>query len=99
MQREDLLSGGDRVHEVVTALQHSGMLVVVGDIYQRTGRTDRAMESYRKGHAYAKAIELARLSFPAGIFTQNLSKFIKIRVFRSKFGFFRSKFEFNRTKF
>ena len=66
LQHEDLLNDGDRVHEVISALQRSGLLLPVGEIYQRTGKTDRAMEAYRKGHAYAKAIELARLSFPAG---------------------------------
>ena len=66
MQHQDLLSDGDRVHEVISALQTSGLLLLVGDIYQRIGKTERAMEAYRKGHAYARAIELARVSFPAG---------------------------------
>jgi len=66
MQHEDLLNDGDCVHEVTSALQRSGLLLLLGDIYQRTGKIDHAMESYRKGHAYARAIELARISFPAG---------------------------------
>lgn len=67
LQREELLSDTDTVHQVVTALQRCGMHVQAGEVYQATGKQDKALELYRKGHAFAKAIDLARHSFPGEV--------------------------------
>lgn len=67
LHREELLSDAEAVHQVVTALQRCNMYVQVGEVYQATGKADRALEFYRKGHSYAKAIDLARHSFPGEV--------------------------------
>ena len=67
LHREELLSDAEAVHQVVTALQRCNMFVQVGEVYQMTGKPDRALEFYRKGHSYAKAIDLARQSFPGEV--------------------------------
>ena len=67
LQREELLSDAETVHQVVTALQRCGMYVQAGEVYQATGKHDKALELYRKGHAFAKAIDLARQSFPGDV--------------------------------
>lgn len=68
LQRDELLSDGGTVEQVVTALQNCNMHVLVGEVYQATREPAKALEAYRKGHAFAKAIDLARISFPAGKF-------------------------------
>ena len=67
LHREELLSDAETVHQVVTALQRCSMFVQAGEVYQATGKPDRALELYRKGHSYAKAIDLARHSFPGEV--------------------------------
>ena len=67
LQRNDLLGDAELVYEVVAALQQCNMSVQVGEMYQATGQPDKALQAYRKGHAYAKAIDLARTAFPAEV--------------------------------
>nr|CAH0106132.1 unnamed protein product [Daphnia galeata] len=67
LHREELLSDAEVIHQVVTALQRCNMFVQVGEVYQMTGKPDRVLEFYRKGHLYAKAIDLARQSFPGEV--------------------------------
>lgn len=67
LHRDELLSDPEMVHQVVTALQRCSMYVQAGEVYQATNKPDRALELYRKGHAFAKAIDLARHSFPGEV--------------------------------
>lgn len=68
LQRTELLREQETtVYEVVNALQDCNLFVQVGEIYQATKEPTKALESYRKGHAYAKAIDLARTAFPAEV--------------------------------
>ena len=67
LRKEELLNDGETVLQVVMALQRCSLLVQAGEVYQATGKIDKALEMYRKGHAYAKAIELARRSFPGQV--------------------------------
>ena len=68
MAKEYLLKDEETVRQVILALERSGMLAQSGELYQKIGQLDRSLECYRRGHHYAKAIELARASFPAGKF-------------------------------
>ena len=54
------------VRQVLGALERSGVLGQAGDIYQRIGQPELALQTYRRGHHYAKAIELARTVYPGG---------------------------------
>lgn len=67
LHRDELLSDAEAVHQVVTALQRCNMYVQAGEMYQATAKLDKAFELYRKGHAYAKAIDLARQTFPGEV--------------------------------
>ena len=67
LHKDELLSDAETVHQVVTALQRCSMYVQAGEVYQATNKPDKALELYRKGHAYSKAIDLARRSFPGEV--------------------------------
>jgi len=53
------------LQKVVGGLQTSGMHDRAGELYERMGAVSSAMDAYRKGHAYRKAIDLAKHSQPA----------------------------------
>lgn len=67
LHKDELLNDGETVLQVVMALQRCSLLVQAGEVFQATGKIEKALEMYRKGHAYAKAIELARRSFPGQV--------------------------------
>lgn len=54
----------DLLDRIATALTNSGMHDKAGSFYERNGQTERALQSYKKGHAYRNAVELARREFP-----------------------------------
>lgn len=49
---------------VAEALDKNGRYDYAGQIYEKLGRTENALEAYRKGHAYYKALELAKAANP-----------------------------------
>lgn len=49
--------------QVGGALFSSGMFEKAGALYEKLGDAHRAMEAYRKGQAYARAVELSRRQF------------------------------------
>eukprot|EP00746_Dinoflagellata_sp_MGD_P167287 gnl/MRDRNA2_/MRDRNA2_97790_c0_seq1.p1 gnl/MRDRNA2_/MRDRNA2_97790_c0~~gnl/MRDRNA2_/MRDRNA2_97790_c0_seq1.p1 ORF type:complete len:1756 (-),score=421.22 gnl/MRDRNA2_/MRDRNA2_97790_c0_seq1:252-5519(-) len=53
------------LQKVVAALQASGMHDKAGELYERMGQVQPAMEAYRRGHAYRQAVELAKQQQPA----------------------------------
>merc|ERR1719162_1346463 len=53
------------LQKVVAGLQSAGMHDRAGELYERMGQVNPAMEAYRKGHAYRQAIELAKQQQPA----------------------------------
>ena len=67
LQHTELLSDGEVVHQVIAALQRSHLFVQAGEVYQATDKPERALECYKKGHAFAKAIDLARIHFPGEV--------------------------------
>lgn len=62
----ELLATEEVVARVVAALLKGEHFQQAGQLYQATDRPDKALECYRHGHAYAKAVELARDVCPKG---------------------------------
>lgn len=52
---------------IVNALIRAGMHDLAGDFYELLNDLQKAMDSYVRGHAYRKAVELARRSFPSQV--------------------------------
>jgi intraflagellar transport protein 172 len=53
--------------QVATALVRAGMHDKAGDFYERLNELQRALDSYIRGNAFRKAVELARKCFPARV--------------------------------
>ena len=52
---------------VATALTRAGMHDKAGDFYERLNELQRALDSYIRGNAYRKAVDLARKCFPGRV--------------------------------
>merc|ERR1719181_1035913 len=65
VQRHNANYNQELLQKVVAGLQSSGMHDRAGELYERMGLVNPAMDAYRKGHAYRQAIELAKHSQPA----------------------------------
>ncbi|XP_078598147.1 intraflagellar transport protein 172 homolog [Branchiostoma floridae x Branchiostoma japonicum] len=61
---EELLSNTDLVSRIASALIKGEFYERAGDMFEQIRQNQRALECYRKGHAYRRAVELARSSFP-----------------------------------
>ena len=55
------------MESVAVALEDAEMNEKAGDFYERMGNRQRALDSYLKGHAYRKAVELARKNYPGQV--------------------------------
>lgn len=55
------------LESIATALTRAGMHDRAGDFYERLDELQRALDSYIRGNAYRKAVELARRSFPSRV--------------------------------
>ena len=55
------------LEQVATALTRCGMHDRAGEFYERLQELSRALESYVRGNAFRKAVELARRNFPARV--------------------------------
>jgi len=65
VQRHNGNYSQELLQKVVGGLQQSGMHDRAGELYERMGLINPAMDAFRKGHAYRQAIELAKHSQPA----------------------------------
>eukprot|EP00878_Enallax_costatus_P040062 GHUV01046039.1.p1 GENE.GHUV01046039.1~~GHUV01046039.1.p1 ORF type:complete len:267 (+),score=86.37 GHUV01046039.1:352-1152(+) len=54
---------------IAAALSKAGLHERCGDLYQHLGRAQEALQSFKRGHAYRKAVELARQISPASVVT------------------------------
>jgi len=54
----------DIQEKIATALLRSGLYDKAGAFLEQLQETERALDAYRKGHAYRNAVELARREFP-----------------------------------
>lgn len=52
---------------VATALTRAGMHDRAGDFFERLDELQRALDSFIRGHAFRKAVDLARRSFPSRV--------------------------------
>jgi intraflagellar transport protein 172 len=55
------------LESIASALTRAGMHDRAGEFYERLDELQRALESYIRGNAFRKAVELARRSFPARV--------------------------------
>ncbi|KAM6123262.1 intraflagellar transport protein 172 homolog [Pterocles gutturalis] len=67
MSRDEFLTNKDVVSRVSTALIRGELHEQAGDLFEKVGNPRRALECYCKGSAFLKAVELARLAFPADV--------------------------------
>lgn len=55
------------LEQIAAALTRAGMHDLAGDFFERLDELQRALDSYIRGHAYRKAVELARRTFPGRV--------------------------------
>ncbi|KAM9155379.1 intraflagellar transport protein 172 homolog isoform 2-T2 [Pangshura tecta] len=67
MARDLLLANGDVINRVTTALIKGELYEQAGDLFETIRNPQKALECYRKGCAFLKAVELARVAFPAEV--------------------------------
>ncbi|KAG1963505.1 intraflagellar transport protein [Pimephales promelas] len=67
MSRDELLSSQDIISRITAALIKGEFYERAGDLFERTRNNQRALECYRKGNAFKKAVDLARIAFPAEV--------------------------------
>jgi intraflagellar transport protein 172 len=65
--RNDITQPLQLLDTVANNLSRAGMHAGAGDFYERLDDLPRALDSYIRGHAYRKATELARRSFPGRV--------------------------------
>ncbi|MCP9265076.1 Intraflagellar transport protein osm-1 [Dirofilaria immitis] len=64
LQNPKFLFKDDLIENVATALIRSDLFEKAGELFEATKDFEQALENYRKGKGYAKAIQLARVHFP-----------------------------------
>ncbi|XP_062822761.1 intraflagellar transport protein 172 homolog isoform X1 [Anolis carolinensis] len=64
---EELLGSGDLVNRIATALLRGELFEQAGELFEKIRNPQRALECYRKGCSFLKAVELARSAFPAEV--------------------------------
>ncbi|XP_016392956.1 intraflagellar transport protein 172 homolog [Sinocyclocheilus rhinocerous] len=67
MSRDELLSSHDIISRITAALIKGEFYERAGDLFERTRNNQKALECYRKGNAFKKAMDLARVAFPAEV--------------------------------
>eukprot|EP00899_Mesostigma_viride_P028336 jgi/Mesvir1/8688/Mv02626-RA.1 len=60
----DFSYSSDLLESIAASLSKAGMHEKAGDFFEKLGRPERAKESFRKGKAFRRAVELARRHFP-----------------------------------
>ena len=63
-QHDRLLSDADLVGRVTSSLLKGEFFEQAGELYERVGQQGAALDCYRRGEIYAKAVELARHYLP-----------------------------------
>jgi intraflagellar transport protein 172 len=54
---------------IASSLMKAGMYEKAGDFFERLNMDERAIEAYKKGHAFRRAVELSRKKFPGYVVT------------------------------
>ncbi|KAM4693761.1 LOW QUALITY PROTEIN: intraflagellar transport protein 172 homolog [Discoglossus pictus] len=67
MSTPQLLSDSELIGRVTTSLIKGDFYERAGDLFENVKNTRRALECYCRGNAFRKAVELARVAFPAEV--------------------------------
>ncbi|XP_046877770.1 LOW QUALITY PROTEIN: intraflagellar transport protein 172 homolog [Hypomesus transpacificus] len=67
LSHDQLAANTDVINRIAAALIKGEFYERAGDVFEKIRNYQRALECYRKGHAFRKAVELARQSFPAEV--------------------------------
>nr|XP_046228660.1 intraflagellar transport protein 172 homolog isoform X2 [Scatophagus argus] len=67
ISRPEITSNSDTVSRIAASLIKGEFYERAGDLYEKIRNNQRALECYCKGGAFRKAVELARLAFPAEV--------------------------------
>lgn len=67
MHPQELYQQPDLLLQVCTSLVHAGLYEKAGDLFVQANKLQQAMEAYRAGSAFRRAIELARAVFPTEV--------------------------------
>ncbi|KAG2468228.1 IF172 protein, partial [Polypterus senegalus] len=67
LSRDELIANNNIVSRITSSLIKGDFHERAGDLFEKTGNHQRALECYRKGFAFRKAVELARFAFPADV--------------------------------
>ncbi|XP_064196298.1 intraflagellar transport protein 172 homolog [Anguilla rostrata] len=65
--RDELVSNGDVVNRIASALIKGEFYERAGDLFEKIRNHQRALDCFRKGNAFRKAVELARVAFPGDV--------------------------------
>ncbi|XP_059212612.1 intraflagellar transport protein 172 homolog [Centropristis striata] len=67
ISRPEITNNSDTVSRIAASLIKGEFYERAGDLYEKIRNNQRALECYCKGGAFRKAVELARLAFPAEV--------------------------------
>ncbi|XP_061785815.1 intraflagellar transport protein 172 homolog [Nerophis lumbriciformis] len=67
MSKSNIVNNSDTVSRITVNLVKAEYYEQAGDLYEKTRNHQRALECFRKGDAFSKAVELARHAFPAEV--------------------------------
>ncbi|KAM9354646.1 intraflagellar transport protein 172 homolog isoform 1-T1 [Pholidichthys leucotaenia] len=67
ISRPELTNSSETVSRIAASLIKGEFYERAGDLYETIRNNQRALECYRKGGAFRKAVELARIAFPAEV--------------------------------
>jgi intraflagellar transport protein 172 len=69
MTHEDIASQQSVVESVATALKNSELYEMAGELYEKVRMLQQALQAYRAGKDFRRAVELARNAFPSEVVT------------------------------
>ena len=67
IKRHNINNPPSMLEGVATALTGAGLHDRAGEFYEKMDQLQRALDAYIKGHAYRKAVDLARRAFPGQV--------------------------------
>ncbi|XP_066969064.1 intraflagellar transport protein 172 homolog [Macrobrachium rosenbergii] len=64
---DELREDPELISRIATALLKAELYEQAGNLYENVGQPQKALDSYRKGRAYGRAVELARHAYPSDV--------------------------------